>query len=91
MSIEEFKNYSSSSETITIYYKLDKHFSNYQEGRDISLNTQADEFISIIDKDYFSGYETFKKSDTLNEVKKRISEKSGFPIETMIGFGKYGG
>ena len=39
MSIEEFKNYSSSSETITIYYKLDKHFSNYQEGRDISLNT----------------------------------------------------
>ena len=33
----------------------------------------------------------FNKSDTLNEVKKRISERTGFPIETMIGFGTYGG
>lgn len=37
------------------------------------------------------GYETFKKTDTLIEIKKRISKLSGFPIETFVQFGNKGG
>lgn len=42
----------------------------------------------MMDKDYFSGYETFNKFGTLNEIKKRINEKSGFPTETNDRFWK---
>lgn len=59
MCFEEFKKYSPSSETITIHYELLKEFSCYKEGTDITLETYADEFSSMIDKNNFSGYETF--------------------------------
>ena len=91
MSIEEFQKFTPSSVTITIYYQLQKHFNDYQEERETTLEEYAEEFSTMIHKEYFSGYETFDKSNQLYEIKKRISQKTGFPIETMTKFGIYGG
>lgn len=88
---QKFKNYSKDSNEITLYYKLEKYFSEYKQWRNISLNAYADQFSSMIKKKYFSGYETFNKSDTLYQIKKKVSEKTGFPIETIIKFGFYDG
>ena len=88
---EKFKLYDGNSNEITIYYNLEKYIENCERWTKINLDAYANEFSSIINKDNFHGYETFNKSDTLKEIKKRVSEKTGFPIETIIKFGKYGG
>ena len=87
---QKFKNYSKDSNEITLYYELEKYFSEYKQWRDARLYTYAEQFSSIIKKN-FCGYETFNKSDTLYQIKKKVSEKTGFPIETIIRFGFYDG
>ena len=88
---KKFQNYSKDSNDITLYYKLTKYFSENKQWRDISLFTYAEQFSSRIKKKNFHGYETFNKSDTLYQIKKKVSEKTGFPIETIIKFGIYAG
>lgn len=83
---QKFKNYSEDSNEITIKYELLKYFYEHKEWRNASLNTYAEQFSSMIKKN-FKGYETFNKSDTLYQIKKKVSEKTGFPIETIIKFG----
>lgn len=87
---QKFKNYSEDSNEITLYYKLEKYFYEHKEWRDVNLYAYAEQFSSMIKKK-FSGYETFNKSDTLYQIKKKVSEKTGFPIETIIKFGIYKG
>ncbi len=87
---QKFKNYSNNSNEITLYYQLEEYFYEHKEWRDVSLNAYAEQFSSMIKKN-FSGYETFNKSDTLYQIKKKVSEKTGFPIETIIKFGIYNG
>ena len=88
---EQFKQYDKNSSKIVLYFKLERYFSDYQEWRNISLDAYSKLFSSIINKEYFCGYEIFNKSDSLYEIKKKISKKSGFPIETFVGFGYYSG
>ena len=88
---ENFQKYDSNSNEITLYYNLAHYFPEYQKWRNLNLSYYGHNFSSIVKKNYFSGYETFKKSDTLIEMKKRISKLSGFPIETFVKFGTKGG
>lgn len=88
--IQKFKNYSKDSNEITLYYELQKYFSEYKQWRNINLNVYAEHFSSMIKQKFF-GYETFNKSDTLYQIKKKVSEKTGFPIETIVKFGIYNG
>ena len=88
---EQFKQYDKNSSKIVLYFKLERYFSDYHEWRNISLDAYSELFSSIINKEYFCGYEIFNKSDSLYEIKKKISKKSGFPIETFVGFGYYSG
>ena len=87
---KKFRNYSEDSNEITLYYRLVKHNSEIKEWTNISLYAYKQQFGSQIKKN-FDGYETFNKSDTLYEIKKKVSEKTGFPIETIIKFGTYSG
>ena len=84
---KKFKNYDPYSDEITIYYELENSYR--KENETIELSHYEKEFSSIIKS--YNGYETFKKTDTLNDIKKRVSEKSGFPIEVMGEFGYMGG
>ena len=88
---EQFKQYDKNSSKIVLYFKLERYFSDYHEWRNISLDAYSELFSSIINKEYFCGYEIFNKSDSLYEIKKKISKKSGFPIETFVGFGYFFG
>ena len=83
---KKFKNYSEDSNEITLYYSLVKHNSENYKWTNINLYAYKQQFGSQIKKN-FDGYETFNKSDTLYEIKKKVSEKTGFPIETIIKFG----
>lgn len=87
---EKFKQYSEESNEITLYYQLAKD--NIKKEKHLNLNLYAYEenFGSNINK-IFDGYETFNKSDTLYEIKKKISEKTGFPTETITRFATYCG
>lgn len=78
---QKFKNYSKDSNEITLYYKLEKYFSEYKQWRNISLNAYAEQFSSMIKKKYFSGYETFNKSDTLYLIKKKLVKKQDFQLK----------
>ena len=89
--IEKFKQYSKDSNDITLYYILERYFQDHKNWRNLNLNVYGEKFSSNINKNYFEGYETFNKSDSLHEIQKRISEKTGFPIETFVGFGNYYG
>ena len=87
---KKFRNYSEDSNEITLYYTLVKHNSKNKKWTNISLYAYEQQFGSQIKKN-FDGYETFNKSDTLYEIKKKVSQKTGFPIETIIKFGTYSG
>ena len=89
---DKFKYYDENSEEITLYYSLNKdQKGQVEEWTDWGLSVYANEFSSIINKKYFEGYETFNKSDTLRDIKLRISKLTGFPIETIVNLGKYTG
>ena len=86
-----FKKYSSSSNEINLHYNLDKYIPNAKHYEKINLDAYEHEFGSNINKDNFNGYITISKNSTFIEFKKLISEKTGFPVETMVGFGVWDG
>ena len=88
---EKFKLYDGNSNEITVCYHLIKYIENCRKWTKINLDAYDNEFSSIINKENFVGYEKFNKSDSLKEIKKRVSEKTVFPTETIIQFGKYDG
>ena len=89
---DKFKNYSSSSNEITLFYKLEKYIpDNNNRFTKINLDAYQEEFSSNVNKDKFEGYITISKYSYLFEIKTKVSEKTGFPINTMIKFGIWGG
>ena len=86
-----FQKYSPSSNELTLHYKLDKYIPNSKHFEPINLDAYGDELSSIVNKDKFSGYITVSKNISLKQFKKNISEITGFPIDTMVGFGIWGG
>lgn len=86
-----FKKYSPSSNEITLKYSLDKYIPNAKNFEKINLDAYEHEFGSNVNKDNFAGYITILKNSTFRKLKKLIRKKTGFPLETMIGFGKWGG
>ena len=82
-----FKNYSYSSNQITLYYKLEKYIPNVGQFQKINLDAYKNEFSSHIHKKNFDGYITISKFSTLHDFKNLVSERTGFPIDTMVGFG----
>ena len=45
------------------------------------------EFGSNVKKENFSGYITITKSSTLRQFKLKVNKITGFPLDTMVGFG----
>ena len=89
---DKFKNYSSSSNEITLFYQLEKYIpDNNNRFTKINLDAYQEEFSSNVNKDKFEGYITISKYSYLFEIKTKVSEKTGFPINTMIKFGIWGG
>ena len=86
-----FKKYNPSSSEINLYYKLEKYIPNAKQFEKINLNAYEHEFGSNVNKDKFDGYITVLKSLTFKEFKKLISEKTKFPVDTMVGFGIWDG
>ena len=89
--MEDFKKYSPSSDEITLKYRLEKHIPNVEHFQKINLDAYENEFSSHIHKDKFDGFITISKKSTLREFKRIVSERTGFPINIMVGFGKWGG
>ena len=77
-----FNQYSPLSNEITLRYSLTKYICDEQ---DATLN--ENEFSSIVQKNNFDGYITISKHSTLKDIKIEINKKTGFPINTMVGFG----
>ena len=80
-----FKQYSSSSNEITLYYKLLKH--SKQILKNCNLFSHEKEFGSNVNKRKFKGLITISKYSTLHNLKIEIGKKTGFPINTMVMFG----
>ena len=83
----KFLKYSSSSNEITLFYKLVKYIPGCDQNTPISLNIYENEFGSNVKKQNFSGYITISKSSTLGQFKQKVSGMTGFPLGTMVGFG----
>ena len=83
----KFLKYSSSSNEITLFYKLVKYIPGCDQNTPINLNRYENEFGSNVKKQNFSGYITISKSSTLGQFKQKVSEMTGFPLGTMVGFG----
>ena len=83
-----FKQYSSSSNEITLYYQLMKYFPQFKDG---GLYTYKNEFGSNVNKENFRGLITISKWSTLRNLKIEISKKTGFPLNTMVSFGYWEG
>ena len=80
-----FKQYSSSSDEITLYYQLLKH--SNQILKNCNLFSHEKEFGSNVNKQKFKGLITISKHSTLHDLKIEIGKKTGFPINTMVMFG----
>ena len=87
----KFKNYSASSDEITLRYELAKYILTTEHFTKMNLDAYEKEFSSNVNKDKFEGYVTINKNSTLLNLKSKISEKTGFPVDTMIKFGIWGG
>ena len=87
----KFKKYSSSSNKITLRYKLSKYIPKSERFTKINLDAYEKEFSSNINKDNFKGYITISKNSCLHDIKTKVSKKTGFPIDTMKYFGIWGG
>ena len=83
-----FKQYSSSSNEITLYYQLMNYFPQFKNG---GLHAYKNEFGSNVNKENFRGLITISKWSTLRNLKIEISKKTGFPLNTMVSFGYWGG
>ena len=55
------------------------------------MNKYSDDYCSLYDIRHYRSYHTFKKTETLYDIQKRISSYVGFPIEVMGDFGYDGG
>ena len=86
-----FYSYTSEKEDITFYIKLIKYFPEYKKGRNINLSEYSDNYCSMFDSKKFHSYQTFKKTETLQDIRERINEYVKFPIEVMGDFGYDGG
>ena len=87
----QFKKYLSSIDKITLHYELIKYFPKSERFTEISLDAYEKEFSSNINKDNFKGYITISKNSCLHDIKSKVSQKTGFPIDTMKYFGIWGG
>ena len=88
---DKFKQYSPSSNEITLYYKLEKYLPLADQFTKINLDAYEKEFSSNVQKKNFNGYITVSKYSNLKTIKSKVSEKTGFPLDTMIKFGIWGG
>ena len=88
---KKFLIYSSSSIDIILFYKLDKYIENVRRFQPINLDRYENEFGSNVKKDKFSGYISISKSSKLKDIKSEVSKQTGFPTNTMVGFGYWGG
>ena len=86
-----FKNYSIFSNEITLRYELNKYSPLPCFSKKIYLDAYKNEFSSNVNKDQFVGYITISKNSNLYNLKSKISEKTRFPVDTMIKFGIWGG
>lgn len=84
-----FKSYTSDKEDITLYIILIQYFPEYKKGRNINLSEYSDNYCSMFDSKKFNSYQTFKKTETLQDIRERIYKYVGFPIEVMGDFGYY--
>ena len=88
---DKFKQYSPSSNEITLYYQLEKYLPSAAQFTKINLDAYEKEFSSNVQKKNFDGYITVPKRSNLKTIKSKVSEKTGFPLDTMIKFGIWGG
>ena len=86
-----FYSYTPEKEDITLFIKLIQYFPIYKKGRNINLSEYSDNYCSMFDSTKFNSYQTFKKTDTLQDIRERIYKYVGFPIEVMGDFGYDGG
>jgi hypothetical protein len=86
-----FYSYTSDKEDITFYIMLVQYFPEYKKGRNINLSEYSDNYCSMFDSKKFHSYQTFKKTETLQDIRERIHKYVGFPIEVMGDFGYDGG
>ena len=86
-----FYSYTSDKEDITFYIMLVQYFPEYKKGRNINLSEYSDNYCSMFDSTKFNSYQTFKKTETLQDIRERIYKYVGFPIEVMGDFGYDGG
>ncbi len=81
-----FLSYEPDSEIITLEYNLvdnNKH-------QNFNLNNYKNEYGKIINSDNFVKVETFKKTQKLIDIKKKVKELTKFPKKIMINFGYIG-
>ena len=86
-----FKSYTSDKEDITFYIMLVQYFPEHKKGRNIDLSEYSDNYCSMFEPKKFHSYQTFKKTETLQDIRERINKYVGFPIEVMGDFGYDGG
>ena len=86
-----FYSYTPEKEDITLFIKLIQYFPIYKKGRNINLSEYSDNYCSMFDSTKFNSYQTFKKTDTLQDIRERIYEYVRFPIVVMGYFGYDGG
>ena len=72
---ELFYRYTPEKEDITLYIILVKYFTDNKKEKNISLNKYSDDYCSLYDIRHYRSYHTFKKTETLYDIQKRI----GFP------------
>lgn len=78
-----FASYDPDSENILLEY----HLVDNNRKKGIALTNHIKEFGKIITTDKFIKIEEFKKTQELKDIKKKVSELTGFPIEIMTDFG----
>ena len=88
---ELFYNYTPDKENITLYIQLVQYFPDFKEGRSLNLSEYSDKYCSMFDKNKFNSYHSFKKKESFSDIRNRIKDYVGFPIEVMGNFGYYGG
>lgn len=78
---QKFKNYSKDSNEITLYYKLEKYFSEYKQWRNISLNAYADQFSSMIKKNILVDMKLSINQILYTKSKKKLVKKQDFQLK----------
>ena len=86
----KIENSFSSYDPDSKYINLEYHLADNNRHQKTVLTNYKKEFGKIIKTDNFIKVEEFKKTQKLIDIKKKVSELTGFPIEIMIDFGYIG-